>query len=431
MPLKHTVEEIVIGNGIKGLIIDVPDSTVVSYDINFRAGYDYADPSIQQVAHLLEHLSFGANDNYSTAEEFSQEFSKNGATISATTSNRSMSYSSLSALMELGRIMDLFKLAITHPQYKQKLFDAERGNVREELVAQANNHSRVLFQQIQRAMGDTCLIDSEKIETINKVELSDIQNFYTKTHTLNNMRFVIAGNISESKEMIIDKLNNWDLTVGERFPVKQVSVKSSPIVHLYRPDLSNLTFEITILLPRQLSTTELVAMGGLNHILTGTFHSRIFGKARSQGICYHVSSNYDTDVSNVSSWEIYGRVGLENAESLFKLIIEQLQKVIDNDITNEELDSAKQYALGRYQMRGQTVGSVVGWYAEDYFNREVIEMMDLSPESIKSTTLQDMVVLAKEFIEKGEWTLGGIGNISQEQLQSYYDLLLNLLKKVK
>ena len=431
MPLKHTVEEIILDNGIKGLLIDVPDATVVSYDINFRAGYDYADQSIQQVAHLLEHLSFGANENFATAEEYSQEFSKNGAGRGAVTTDRGMNYSADSAIMEWDRIMDLSKVAITRPRFEQKSLDAEKGNVREELVARADHYSRVLWQNIHRAMGSKRLMDPEKLATLDRVQLSDIQNYHQKTHTLNNMRFVIAGDLLKNKDVIIDKLKTWDLPIGERFPAVKISPTSSPMVHIYRKDLSNLTFSLTIVLPRVFTIAESVAMGALNHILTGTFHSRIYGRARSQGICYSMGSGYDTDISGVSEWSFYGRVGLDNADSLFKLIVEQLQKIINNDITTAELDAAKQYALGGHQMKGQTVGAIASWYLPEYFSREVIDPLDESPELIKATTIQGMVLLAKEFIEKGEWTLGGIGNISSEQLQSHYDLLSNLLKKMK
>ena len=59
MPLRHNVKEVELKNGAKGLIVDVPDASVFCYDFNFRAGNKYVkDPSIQQTAHLLEHLAF-------------------------------------------------------------------------------------------------------------------------------------------------------------------------------------------------------------------------------------------------------------------------------------------------------------------------------------------------------------------------------------
>lgn len=428
MPLRHTVEEVILKNGAKGLIINVPDSTVVSYDVSFRAGYDYTDPTVQQTAHLLEHMAFGVSDGFDTAEAFSQEFTKNGAHRGATTYDSGMDYSADSALMEWSRIIDLFQVAITHPIFTQKSLDSEKGNVREELVSQADNHGRVLYQHMYRALGNKRLIDPEKIETISKVQLLDIENHYKKTHTLKNMRFVIAGDLSKHKDEIIEKLNNWDLPVGKRLPAVKMKYKSSKMVYIYRKDMANLLFNLSINIGRELSSAEAFSMSALNHILTGTFHSRIYGQARSQGICYNMGSGFSVDISGLSSWSFSGRVQLENANSLFELITNQLKKVLDGDISQQELDAAKQYALGGYQMRGQTVASIGVWYASYYFSHDKIDLLESSQDYIKSVTLESIKSLAKEFIENGEWTLGGIGNISNDQLQSHYDLCATLLK---
>ena len=39
--MKHTVEEIRLKNGARGLLIDVPDATVMSFQVQFRAGNRY------------------------------------------------------------------------------------------------------------------------------------------------------------------------------------------------------------------------------------------------------------------------------------------------------------------------------------------------------------------------------------------------------
>jgi len=428
MPLKHTVEEITLKNGAKGLIIDVPDSTVVSYNIHFRAGNEYANPDVHQTAHLMEHLAFGSNEKFATAEEFSQEFKKNGAYSNAFTSDRDMNYVAAAAVMEFDRILDLMELSITKPKYKQEMLDTEKGNVREELTGNANDHSRVMWQRIWKSMGGKSLMDSEKIETLDRVKLSNIKEHHHKTHVLRNMRFTIAGDLLRHKDLIVKKLNGWDLPSGERLPVIKKTYKSSPVVHIHRKEMSNLTFAFNMVIHRELTRSERVSMGALVHILTGTFHSRIFGKARSMGICYGMGSGFYTDIAGTSGWNFHGRVGIDNAEALFRLIVSQLIKVVSGDISADELAAAKQYAIGGYQMRGQTVDALSGWYSSDYFDKEIIDPLELSPEYIKAITRNDMVKLAKEFINDSVWTLGGIGNITKQQMQAHYNQLAQLFE---
>jgi predicted Zn-dependent peptidase len=40
--MNHTVEEVKLKNGAKGLLIDIPGATVMSMQFQFRAGSRYA-----------------------------------------------------------------------------------------------------------------------------------------------------------------------------------------------------------------------------------------------------------------------------------------------------------------------------------------------------------------------------------------------------
>jgi predicted Zn-dependent peptidase len=138
MPLKHTVQEATLPTGAKGLIVHVPDTTVMSYTIHFRAGNDYVtDVSKHQTAHLMEHMAFGPNEKFASMEAFSQEFSRNGAYSNASTFDTNMHYYADCAQFEWERILDLQGLAITKPTFLPDILEAEKGNVREELVGQA------------------------------------------------------------------------------------------------------------------------------------------------------------------------------------------------------------------------------------------------------------------------------------------------------
>ena len=75
--MKHNVEHIELNNGAKGLLIHVPDATVMSYELNFRAGEYLVEREKWEVPHLMEHVILGANKSYPDAKAFQAEFQKN------------------------------------------------------------------------------------------------------------------------------------------------------------------------------------------------------------------------------------------------------------------------------------------------------------------------------------------------------------------
>lgn len=431
MPLKHTVEEIKLKNGARGLLIDTPGTTTVCYNFCFRAGTSFvARPERSQTAHIMEHLAFGANAKFDSNEAFSQEFTKNGAYHNAYTSSNDMSYDAAAPLMEWERILDLQTLAITQPRYTQKNLDAEKSNVHEELEGYATNHRRILWQEIMQASGLSRWYDPQEIKTIAPVTLKDVQDHFAHTHVTNNLQFIVAGHLKTQQQKIVAQLESWPLAAGKRLPLTQETIApGSHMVFIRRKDLPTLTFNLYFFIPRELSRDELRAMGVLCHVLTDTFHSRIFGKARSRGLCYGMGSDFVSNATGVSSFMLGGQVSFSHAAELFQLIIDELKEVQKNGITEEELQQAKDYRLGSLQMSNETVGSLVNWYMGEYYEAGRIDYLDSMPARIAKTKQSDAQALLNEFITSGAWTFGGVGNSTKKEFEPYYAMMRDAFSK--
>ena len=81
----HTAQEVILKNGARGLLIDVPGATVMDFEFNFRAGEYLVQREKWEVPHLMEHVLLGANQMIPKARAFQAEFEKNGAANNAST----------------------------------------------------------------------------------------------------------------------------------------------------------------------------------------------------------------------------------------------------------------------------------------------------------------------------------------------------------
>ncbi|NCC20699.1 insulinase family protein [Candidatus Saccharibacteria bacterium] len=422
--MKHTVEEIRLKNGARGLLVDVPDATVMSSQFHFRAGNRYVrDKEIYETAHVMEHMAFGANERFRSEHAYEQEFTKNGAYHNAFTSDYAMVYEAACADFEWDRILDLQRLAITTPRFNGDELDAEKGNVRSELTGYLNNHNRVMWPRVQQALGEDILTYNQRLKTIPAITLKDIKEHHKRTHTLNNMRFVIAGKLKGRKKRIREMLEDWTLESGERFSVPYNELTRANPVLIRRKEASNLNFGWSMSVPRELTDTEDDAMGCLNHILTGTMSSRIFGAARKKGLAYGVFS--DTSVGFYdSAWDFGGQVNLETAEDLFDIVVRELKRVVSGTIDPEDVENAKSYALGRYQMGAQTVAQISGFYTSRYFADDVVKDYDKVPADILAVSQEQIVETAREFFQANTWVLAGVSSGEKE-------LLLKLQEKLE
>ena len=399
--MKHSVEEIQLKNGAKGLLINIPGASVMSTRIQFRAGMLYArNKEVYEIPHLVEHLAFGANSKFKDEQAFEAEFTKNGAYHNAWTSDISVCYETECADFEWERIMDLQQVSICEPRFNDEELKSEKANVRSELTGYLNDYYRVLWPRVQQAVGEDILDLSERIKTISNIELKDIREHYRRTHTAKNMRFIIAGRIRGRKRKIMRMLENWNLKEGREFEIPTADLHTSEAVSIRRKDASNITFGFSLVTPRHLDPEEVFAMNCLNHILNGTTNSKIFGAARKRGLVYGMGSSIASNAHN-SYWDFDGEVNIENAEELFNLIQIELMKTLNGEILDMDFLAAKSYALGRLQMGAQTPAQIADYYADGYFTNGTVEKYYNMSNIIKSIDKFKMIELAREFAGSG------------------------------
>ncbi len=426
--MNHTVEEIRLKNGARGLLIDVPGATVMSMQFQFRAGNRYTkSKDIEQVAHIMEHMAFGANARFKTEHEFESEFTKNGAYRNAYTSDLSMVYESDCADFEWDRILDLQKLAICQPKFNDTELQAEKGNVRSELTNYLNDHHRILWPRVQQLLGEDVLTYRQALPTISNVTLDDVREHHKLTHTTNNMRFVIAGKLDGRKAAIKRLLEDFQLPGGERFAIPRDELSSAKPSVIRRKDATNLTFNWSMAIARELSDEDLDAMHYLNHILTGTMYSRIFGAARQKGLAYSVSAHVGAGYYD-SSWDIIGQVNHETAGELFDIITREIRNVLDGKISQSEIEAAKSFALGRYQMGAQTVSQISSFYTGRYFADDFIKNYDAVPGMIEHVSLDRMIDTARGFIDANTWVLAAVSSGERQELVELNDKLATLFE---
>ena len=210
--MNHTVKEVTLKNGARGLVISVPGAQVMSTQFHFRAGYRFVrDKSIYETAHIMEHMAFGASKSFKDAHAYEAEFTKNGAYHNAYTSDNSLVYVAECADFEWVRILDLQRVAVTQPLFTEEEFIGERGNVKSELTGYLNVPNRVLWPKLSQELGEDVLTYSERLAQLSDIKLGDIKEHYKRTHTSNNMRFVVAGSFEDNLSGVVEMLEGWEV----------------------------------------------------------------------------------------------------------------------------------------------------------------------------------------------------------------------------
>jgi predicted Zn-dependent peptidase len=410
--MKHTVTEVKLKNGAKGLLIHIPDASVMSIEFNFRAGEYLVKEDKWETPHLMEHILLGANERYPKSRLFQAEIERNGAYSNASTGVYDITYDAECADFEWQRIVDLMLLAISKPLFLGEEFDAEVGNVREELTARSNNHFRHLSLALREHYGFMAKTDQERLKLMDKVQLDDVRQHYERTHTTKNLRFVIAGKLTPSRrDELLAMMEGIALPRGDSrlaLPDERPVHREAP-VYIHNETVKNVYFYLDSFMNHRMTDPETDALGLVNTMLTETMYSKILGTARERGLVYGMSSGYgQTKLS--SNWWFGAQVSRKNVAELFDIMTYELQNVFNGEIAATDIEAAKAYSLGRFQRSAQTVSGTAGGYSGRYFFDEVIEDYYQIPQRIAAVEKDGIVEISRALFKDNVWGLGILSN---------------------
>ncbi|MBI2285793.1 insulinase family protein [Candidatus Saccharibacteria bacterium] len=422
--MKHAVNEVVLKNGAKGLLINVPGASVTSYELNFRAG-DYLSPAAKkwETAHVMEHVILGANEDYPDTQAFQAEIHKNGAYTNAYTSYYNISYVGEVADFEWERVIRLQMTALAKPLFLEAEFAAEVGNIRDEMVGRSNQHFWSLAAEMTKAFGFKIPSDKERSKLIDNVTRDDIVEHYKRTHFIKNLRFIVAGDLRGRRSALKDVIESIAMPVGvgrHKLPVEKAKKPPKP-VFVANKSVPNIYLGLSSVVNDKLSIPEDDALGIARIMLTETLYSKIFGQAREKGLVYAVHSGHHQN-SRYAEWSLSTQVLPQNASALCDIILREIKKVQKGLIDDSDLEAAKQYALGSFQRSMQTVGSIAGAY-ERYFFDSYIEDMRTIPDRIKAVSHKDISAVMNRIFADDIGGIGILGGVDSTIAQHLHDQL--------
>lgn len=417
--MAFKVEQVTTRGGAKGLIIHVPGANTMAFEFEFRAGDRYVISEDKvETAHIMEHLAFGANAKYKTMRKNNSVLQKNGASTNAYTSHTSLAYYANCADFEWKRVLSHLLLQLESPQFLENEFKAEFGNVKEELALRWNYDTTRLFQLHNKNVGLDNTTFQDRLSLMDAVSNTDIEEHYNRTHTQKNLRFIIAGKISAArKKTILNLMDQFKLSSGAKRLdiIKGGKPSKKPLLFIKKDDASALSIEAEMFLNAPITKEEHLAMKILNNIITGTLHSRIFGKAREKGWAYDMGSSCG-NWREYPGFEFFIQVSDKNAVNVMKLIVSELKKLAAGGLKNAELKSAKQFALGSFQKALQTPNNYISYFSDDFYEEDKIRDYKNYKDKINGVTKSDIINILNKFIKNNSQAVSILGVSGHENI---------------
>lgn len=348
------------------------------------------------------------------------EFDKLKARVGFFGSGGTLSVNIQTTKENLPAVMNLVTEVLKQPAFNEKEFEELRNEELAGTEEQKSDPQALVGNAIQRHLNpypkdDVRYIKTieEEIQAIKDVKLEDCKQFYKDFYGANNATIAIVGDFEEAevKSTISKQLANWkSANAYKRLEDVYVDVKPTN-ENIETPDKANAMFLAGMNLNLRDDDPDYPALVLGNYIFGGGFlNSRLATRIRQkEGISYGVGSQLFADSQDKSGgFMIYAIYAPENRDRLEAAYKEELEKMLKEGFTEQELKDAKSgYLQSRKVGRSQdaqlsgTLNSMLNIgrtmkFTEDFESK----INNLTPEQIRMA-MNKFVDPAKMSVFKG------------------------------
>jgi predicted Zn-dependent peptidase len=394
--------------GLRVFSEPLDEATSVSLGVWIRAGSRDERDEVAGITHLMEHMLFKGTPDMD-ALGVAQAFEGIGAQENAATGEE---YTVLYARFlpeHLERALDIMCDMVLRPT----LVDLERE--REVIVEEIRMYEDRPDQLADEHLSGLIFHDDPlgrpiigSAETVRGVDHTTLRTFHAGTYTAPNILVVAAGKLErdELEGMVEEKFSG--LPEGEPF-VREAN-PSPPQSRFYYRHKETEQYHVSLGsrgIPAK--SEDRYAMAALNNVLGGGMSSRLFQEVREKrGLAYAIYS-YHQGYSDVGAIKTYVGSTTGNVEEAVRVIAEQLGRVQEELVPDEELDRTRQ------QLKSSTLLALESTAARmNRIGRSVITDTELlTPEEIanriEAVTAEDIRRLARTHLNLENMYLSAVG----------------------
>jgi predicted Zn-dependent peptidase len=352
-----SVRRTVLPGGLRVITEALPSVRSAALGIWAGVGSRDEDREHAGATHYLEHLLFKGTSRRS-ALEISAAMDAVGGELNAFTAKEYTCYYARVLDEDLPLAIDVLSDMVTSSLIEPKDVDAERGVILEEIAMNEDDPADLVHEAFAAQLfGDTPLGRPilGTVDSINSISRDRIAEHYHARYTPDSLVVAAAGNLSH--EGVIE------LVQAAFGPALERSAAAPAPPRLGGSEADSARGTGVRLLSRPVEQANLVlgcaglartdrrrfALGVLNAALGGGMSSRLFQEVREKrGLAYSVYS-FSSQHADCGQWGVYAGCLPAKADDVLKICQDEIAKVIDAGLTDEEL------SRGKGQLRGSIV----------------------------------------------------------------------------
>ncbi len=405
-------------NGLRIISEDMPSARSVAIACWVDTGSRDEHGPEAGASHFLEHLLFKGSERWS-AQAIADAFDAVGARNNAFTSKEYTAYWARLRDADLPLAVEILGEMIQRPAFRQEEIDSERHVVLEEINMNEDDPTDVAHELFIQAMWPDHPLSPPILGTRDSIlamSRETIAGYWGRRYSPKSVVVACAGRVDHAGlvDLVSSHFGAWEGPDIDR-PTTEASVAARVEVRNKDTEQAHIVFGSEAL---RRHDERRHAMLVADHILGGGMSSRLFREIREQrGLAYAVHS-FRLPFADSGAAAVYVGTTPSQAPQVLKLIRSELDKIMEDGLTPEELERARGHVQGSLALSLEDANSRMTRLGRNELTGIEHLSVDDIVAKIDAVTAQDVLDVAREAYA-GPYVIGAVGPFEEDELAAY------------
>ncbi len=404
-----------LDNGMILYLLEDHEFPVIEVRALIRGGSAF-DPQekIGLAQFTAEVVRSGGSERY-PGDELDEKIERLGMSmnVSAETSRFNASLSMLTENLDEG--LDIFSDLLRNPVFPEDKLDESRTREKTSVASRNDETLDIAIRELRKRVygADSPYGWHTEYATIGAIQPADLKQMHQRFFHPNHTILVAWGDFDakKMKKKIVAVFGSWKRT-AETPP-------SPPAV----PDPGQTALCYA---PKTDVTQSMILIGGITYdrrsplfpagellqeALGGGFSSRLVNEIRTKrGLAYMTGAFINPQYDRRGTAGAYAATQSESTVVTLNLMIDELNRVISERLSEEEIERARDAILNRFVFDFDSPGEVAYRQATYEFYGYPPDFLDRYQEGIRAATLDDVLAAAQATFRPADWQIIVVGN---------------------
>jgi predicted Zn-dependent peptidase len=313
------------------------------------------------------------------------------------------------------RVLAVFRDVLTNPEFRQDKLDLTLTQYRSAIARRNDDASDIPGRELTRILygKDTPYGWQPEYADLARIHREDLLAFYQRYYFPKNIMLAVYGdfNAAEMKDKLEKLFADWKVEQPAVPPFPALTAKPAPGIYFAPKEDVTQTFFSIGELGGTLRDPDYPALEVATNILGEGFSSRLVSRIRTQlGYAYSIGASWAANYNFPGTFRIGGSTKSMTTVETVQAIREEVDKLRTTEVTEKELDEAKQAVLNSFvfffDSPAKTLNRVMRY---EYFGYPK-DFLFQYQKAIAAVTRADVLRVVKEHIRPEDLAVVAVGN---------------------